>query len=69
MTQTPTGTISDSAAARQYLVDALRIDLIGPRAGGYTPPRRAPAPGPIEVVPDRIPSADQRPTRAEGPGH
>ena len=32
MTQTPTGTISDSAAARQYLVDALRIDLIGPRA-------------------------------------
>ena len=31
MTQTPTGTISDTAAARQYLVDALRIDLIGPR--------------------------------------
>ena len=31
MTQTPTATISDSAAARQYLVDALRIDLIGPR--------------------------------------
>ena len=31
MTQTPTFSITDSAAARQYLVDALRIDLIGPR--------------------------------------
>ena len=31
MTQTPSATIADSAAARQYLVDALMVDLIGPR--------------------------------------
>ena len=31
MTQTPNAAITDSAGARRYLVDALRIDLIGPR--------------------------------------
>ena len=31
MTQTPAAAITNSAGARQYLVDALRIDLIGPR--------------------------------------
>ena len=48
MTQTSTATITDSAGARQYLVDALRIDLIGPR------------PEDIHFLEERLPQAPSR---------
>ena len=48
MTQTPSAAIPDSAAARQYLVDALRIDLIGPR------------PEDVHLREERLPQAPSR---------
>ena len=33
MTVVPTATVNDSASVRDYLIEALRLDLIGPRTG------------------------------------